>query len=88
MIKPSRDKDKIKEFKDVYTTIVYIKLEQIKRGKTKGYIQKEVAEPLNSRLYTLYRDSICQEGKYKKYIEAKCFKQLKGILPSIKEISI
>ena len=57
MIKPSRDEDRI-EFKDVYVIITYIKLKQIERGKTKGYIQKEVAEPLNSRLYTLCRDSI------------------------------
>ena len=57
MIEPSRDKDRI-EFKDVYITIARIKLKQIERSKTKGYIQKEVAEPSNSRLYTLYRDSI------------------------------
>ena len=80
MIEPSRDEDRI-EFKDVYITIARIKLKQIEKGKTKGYIQKKVAKPLNSCLYTLYKDSIYQEGIYIKCIEVKCFKQLSTTSP-------
>ena len=87
LIEPGGDEDGI-EFEDVYVAMARMKLERIERGKTKGSVQKEVAEPSNSRLCTLCGDSIRWEGKCKKCIEAKCKKWLEGILPSIEEIGV